>query len=297
MRDEEGNLEEDTVETVEEQKPEFNFEFNSELIMPIFGSVGIILIIAIATNIPFGFVVGICGMSIVMLQTNYKKRHPKAKPDTSAEDKRKAYDEKHGEIGVELKKKYYKDIKIIEEKLRQELILKMEEEEMFRSKGLRKFTSRDGEVKWGTPEQIEEWNNEIQEQTMFNRVVNAIEEFVPSQKWEREDGYHAELQGWLRKEFPQSRVEIQRGSSRPDILIDEIAIEVKGPTRNKDLESCANKCMRYPGHFKTGLIIVLFDVFVKRRYYEEWRAAMAKQYPDVVVIRISSRNDPEQGPR
>ena len=294
---EEEKVEEEVEVDVEEQKPEFNFEFNPELVMPIFGSIGIILLISIATNIPFGFVIGICGMSIVMLQTNYKKRHPKSEPDNSAEEKRKAYDEKHKEIGVGLQKRYYEDMKIIEAKLRYELMLKMEEEEMFRAKGFKKYISIEGETKWGTPEEIEQWNNEVQEQTMFNRVVNAIEGFEPSQKWEREDGYHGELQGWLKKEFPQSRVEIQRGSSRPDILIDEIAIEVKGPTGLNALESCANKCMRYLEHFEAGLIIVLFDVFVKGRYYEEWRAAMSRQYPDVVVIRINSKKDFEQGPR
>lgn len=80
-------------------------------------------------------------------------------------------------------------------------------------------------------------------------------------------------------------MEKQRGSSRPDIVIGGIAIEVKGPTRDKDLKTIADKCMRYSQYYKQGLIVVLFDTDVNPYMYKEWFEGLKKTHPQVVVIK------------
>ena len=117
------------------------------------------------------------------------------------------------------------------------------------------------------------------------QVRSAVEDFEPSQRWKTEEGYHGELQGWLKTRFPTSRVETRRGSSRPDISINDIAIEVKGPTTHNDLDSIANKCMKYKHHFKEGFIVILFNVLVSDRTYDEWKSILNNTFPEVIVIR------------
>lgn len=116
-------------------------------------------------------------------------------------------------------------------------------------------------------------------------VIHAIEEFEPSRIYHTEQGYHNELQGWLKAHFRKAKVEHQTGSSRPDIIIDmDIAIEVKGPTRSQDLKTIADKCNRYTIYWK-NLIIVLFEVDVHERYYDEWEKGIVRRYPEVSIIR------------
>jgi len=126
--------------------------------------------------------------------------------------------------------------------------------------------------------------NERSEQ-LYYQVVDAIKEFKPSKKWSHEEGYHAELQRELKNHFKNAMVEIQKGSSRPDIVIDDIAIEVKGPTGASELETIPNKVMRYGLHFRKALIIVLFDLRASDRYYKEWLEALKRQFPEVEVIK------------
>ena len=78
-------------------------------------------------------------------------------------------------------------------------------------------------------------------------------------------------------------MQIQRGSSRPDIVVNNIAIEIKGPTSQRDLNSIQSKCMRYSQHFNNKIIIVLFNVQLNQRYYEEWKKGTRKTYPDAII--------------
>ncbi|MFH1391136.1 MAG: hypothetical protein ABIH20_02375 [Candidatus Diapherotrites archaeon] len=119
----------------------------------------------------------------------------------------------------------------------------------------------------------------------LSELIKEIEAFTPSQKWFNEQGYQGELQGWLKRKFPDSKVEVQRGSSRPDLILKNIAIEVKGPTTAEQLNTIASKCMRYSKHFPEGLIVVLFDIKVGDRYYAEWFSSLKDQFPEVIVIK------------
>ena len=63
----------------------------------------------------------------------------------------------------------------------------------------------------------------------------------------------------------------------------EIAIEVKGPTTSRDLQTIADKIIRYRRYFDK-IIVVLFDVKVSPKRYEEWLEGIMDNFNDVVVI-------------
>lgn len=157
------------------------------------------------------------------------------------------------------------------------------------NKGLVKFVDRHGYEKWGKPEEIEQWRREDEEakvkESLFNRVVKEIEEFRPAREELRNEyAYHLSLFSWLKKTFPETEYEKQKGHSRPDIVVGNIAIEVKGPTDNQALITIADKCMRYSKYFQS-LIVVLFEVHVNHERYEEWLSSLKSQFPNVEVIR------------
>lgn len=104
--------------------------------------------------------------------------------------------------------------------------------------------------------------------------------------YHHEYSYQSELAQWLKSRFSDTNIEIQRGSSRPDIVVKGIAIEIKGPTGENELRTIADKCMRYSQHFKSGIIIVLFDVQVNSRWYVEWVNGIKKTHEHLTHIEI-----------
>lgn len=119
----------------------------------------------------------------------------------------------------------------------------------------------------------------------FLELEKAIREFSPLRRYYQEILYQDSLASWLKSKYPDTAIEIQRGSSRPDIVVNNIAIEIKGPTSQRDLDSIPSKCMRYSQHFNQRVIVVLFDVQVGQRYYQEWEKGLKKTYPEAIVIR------------
>ena len=118
----------------------------------------------------------------------------------------------------------------------------------------------------------------------FNRVVKSIERFNPSRTWRKELSYQIELQGWLKQEFPTANIEKTTGASRPDIVIDNIAIEVKGPTGNSELGTLSEKCLKYSEHYK-NLAIVLFEPKFTEQRYSEIETGIKKYFPHVRIVR------------
>jgi len=133
-------------------------------------------------------------------------------------------------------------------------------------------------------EENENNNLEIKNEKLKD-IIKLIREFEPFNKYDNELTYQVELGQFLKSKYNSTKIEKQLGSSRPDIIIGNIAIEVKGPTFTRDLETIASKCMRYPQFFKGGLIVVLFDVQVNHRYYSEWLKGIQKTFPKVIVIK------------
>jgi len=138
-------------------------------------------------------------------------------------------------------------------------------------KGLIKFVDRFGTERWGKPDEVKRWTKENKEaeekEKLINKVVDEIERFKPLRKYKNEFPYQIELVGYLKSTFPGADIEQQKGSSRPDIIIEDVAIEVKGPTRTQDLQTIADKCMRYYQHFGE-IVIVLFEVDVYEPRYD-----------------------------
>ncbi len=90
----------------------------------------------------------------------------------------------------------------------------------------------------------------------------------------------------MKSRFPNTKIEYQVGASRPDIVVEvdsEIAIEVKGPTTSRDLQTIADKIIRYRRYFDK-IIVVLFDVKVSPKRYEEWLEGIMDNFNDVVII-------------
>jgi hypothetical protein len=153
-----------------------------------------------------------------------------------------------------------------------------------RAKGLVEFTKYDGTSLWGTPGQVEGWRTKEEEENLPNRVVRAIKEFAPSRRYHNEFSYQTELQGWLKSRFPSSRIEIQTGASRPDIVIEDIAIEVKGPTDNRALDTLTTKCLKYSAYYKT-VVLVLFEPEFSESNFREIEAGIERVFRHVFIIR------------
>lgn len=153
-----------------------------------------------------------------------------------------------------------------------------------RTKGLVEFVRYDGTSLWGSPGQVEEWRRKEEEESLPRRVVKEIEVFRPSRRYHNEFSYQTELQGWLKSKFPSSRIEIQTGASRPDIVIEDIAIEVKGPTDNRALDTLTTKCLKYSGHYRT-VILALFEPVFSESNFREIEAGIKRIFPHVFVVR------------
>lgn len=124
---------------------------------------------------------------------------------------------------------------------------------------------------------------ETEQLRRIREIAKCIEQFLPSRHYHDEFGYHTELQGYLKAHYPQSRIEVQTGSSRPDIIIDSVAIEVKGPTNSRDLSTIADKMLRYPQYYD-HVIVVLFDVQTKDRRYNEWYDGITEHYRGKITV-------------
>lgn len=160
---------------------------------------------------------------------------------------------------------------------------KQRREEEYRKQGLVKCIRHGNEV-WTSPEQAKVFAREEVKEQLVNRVAQAIREYQPPRPLRDEYAYQMGLHGYLAREFKTVEVEVQRGHSRPDIVIGDIAIEVKGPTDTMALQTVPDKAMRYMQKFK-HLIVVLFEPRFNEGRYDEWLEGMRHTYNNVIVIR------------
>lgn len=148
------------------------------------------------------------------------------------------------------------------------------------------------EIKKTIPKQNNEFSDigDLFEDTSFTNVfddlISSIRDFNPLRVYNEEKYYQIELAGWLKSHFPNSfiDIEVQKGYSRPDIIVDNIAIEIKGPTSSKDLETIFGKCHRYLQDYPY-LIVVLFTVQVAEDRYNDWEYGLKQHFPEVIVLR------------
>ena len=112
---------------------------------------------------------------------------------------------------------------------------------------------------------------------LFNQVLQEIELFkTPRPYYDNEITYQDTLFAVLQIKFSDIKHEHQIEDTRPDITIQEIAIEVKGPTKKYDLDSIFQKCASYNNHWKK-FIVVLFNVQVSDYIYDWWLDRITKQ--------------------
>lgn len=117
------------------------------------------------------------------------------------------------------------------------------------------------------------------------KLKKEIIKFKPPREYNKEIYYQDTLASVLKTKFPNTAIEISRGSTRPDIVVNGVAIEIKGPTYHRDLKSIADKCLRYTQNFPKGLICVLFNVHITNQLYKEWYKGMKQNFPDVLILR------------
>jgi len=145
----------------------------------------------------------------------------------------------------------------------------------------------DGIDKEKAEQDIKELSEDGDASNEFKGLVRSIIEFKPLKNYRSEYPYQSELAQWLKSRFTNTKIEVQRGSSRPDIVVNNgLAIEVKGPTKDEDLVTIADKCMRYSKHFRKGIIIVLFNVSVNRYRYKEWSERIHDTFGHITSIQI-----------
>lgn len=180
------------------------------------------------------------------------------------------------------KEKEEQEKKLLKEKERKKKEAFVEDQN---KKGLFIFVDRNKKETWGTQKEIEKWKKEDDlerfKETLFGRVVESINKFKPS-KHTQEEGYQNELLGYLKHDFPNAKSEVRTGESRPDLVIDDIAIEVKGSTYGNDIDTLTTKCLKYSKYYK-NLIIVLFDPHFSPKYSEVFEG-IKKFFPHVSII-------------
>lgn len=116
-------------------------------------------------------------------------------------------------------------------------------------------------------------------------AINVIRSYPHHKRYPDESYYHYMLYGYMQNYFSNIEIEEIHNESRPDIVVGNmhIAIEVKGPTTSKDLDSIYGKCIKYPKYYKS-MIIVLFDLEVKASTYDRWLENMTTHYPNIHII-------------
>jgi len=124
----------------------------------------------------------------------------------------------------------------------------------------------------------------IDDPSLMDKIVQEIELYQHPRNELKEYHYQIGLHGCLKHAIPTTEFELLRGSARPDIVVGNIAIEIKGPTRVQDLQTIADKIGRYLNQFDK-LIIVLFNVQVPVKYLNDYLKG-TKLYKDEVNDRI-----------
>lgn len=106
-------------------------------------------------------------------------------------------------------------------------------------------------------------NKEKIKKEKFPQLILEIEEkirwFKPLRSYNHEEQYQIELAWYLKNNYPNLDIEKYIDYSRPDIIIDNIAIEIKWPTNMQALKTIPDKINSYLPK-RDFLFIVLFNI-------------------------------------
>ncbi len=97
---------------------------------------------------------------------------------------------------------------------------------------------------------------------------NKLSEFTPIRLHKEEKLYQMELAWYLKNNYPNVKIEESRDYSRPDVIIDDIAIEIKWPTTMSWLKTIPDKINAYLPKWDY-LFIILFNVQLDNNIYQK----------------------------
>jgi len=114
------------------------------------------------------------------------------------------------------------------------------------------------------------WYRERQKkrEEAYFRLIDTIRNFKYQPTFRDERPYHAMLYGYLKGKGFDVEYEVGTEGSRPDLVIDGIAVEVKGPTDSMALQTLSHKIVKYSNHYRY-LILVLFDCICSKYTLDE----------------------------
>ena len=119
----------------------------------------------------------------------------------------------------------------------------------------------------------------------LSNIKNEIESFKQAENWPNEAGYQADLYNFLKRSFPEAKLEERTGSSRPDITIKDIAIELKGPTTDEGINSLPVKCIKYSKYYRK-IIFVLFSPKFSQSNFIEIKKGIEEAFPGRTIFII-----------
>ncbi len=99
-------------------------------------------------------------------------------------------------------------------------------------------------------------------------LENKIKQFKPIRQYKEEKLYQTELVGFLKNNYSNLKIEETIDYSRPDIIIDDIAIEIKWPTNMTSLKTIPDKINSYLPKWNY-LFIVLFNIQISKEIYDK----------------------------
>ena len=142
----------------------------------------------------------------------------------------------------------------------------------------------------------EEERKKIEETPKFLLdLENKIKEFKPLRHYWKEEPYQIELAWYLKNNYKDLDIEQTKNYTRPDIIIDDIAIEIKGPTTMAELKTIPHKIITYLKEWE-HLYIVLFNIQItndidkSKEIYNIWKKDILETFENkkdrITIIEI-----------
>ena len=101
-------------------------------------------------------------------------------------------------------------------------------------------------------------------------------------KW---SGLPTDLYNFLKRNFPDAKLEERTGASKPDITIKDIAIELKSPTTDGGINSLPAKCIKYSKYYRK-VIFVLFSPKFSQSNFIEIKKGIEETFPSRTIFII-----------
>lgn len=121
-------------------------------------------------------------------------------------------------------------------------------------------------------------------------LKDKIWNFKPLRKYQNESPYQIELAWYLKNNYPNLDIEKSIDYSRPDIIIDNIAIEIKWPTNMQALKTIPDKINSYLPK-RDFLFIVLFNINIIDNDNEKNMDIYYEKKKEIIENTIESKRD------